>query len=164
MGIHLVRGDRTCTHCGYAMYECTCGKKRNTSGDVVAYQNYTDYRGFSDYATTKRITHEEAKQKYMEELNPLDNERLDAFFLRTSKHIQQLNEYSSQHHLVGTKKGAWQCHTSSRYCFICVQIQLTNLLQSIIDTLPVIVDFKEISFKTNIDDDGIYHYHLQTPS
>ncbi len=128
----------TCTHCGYEKHECTCGKKRNTSGDIVAYQNYTDYRGFSDYATTRRISHEEVKQKYMEELHPLDGERLQDFFKRTSKHIQQLNEYSSQHHLVGTKKGAWQCHTSSRYCFICVQIQLTNLLTVIIDNISEI--------------------------
>ncbi len=144
----MTRLDSTCSHCGFQLYECTCGKKRNSSGDVVAYQNYTDYRGFSDYATTKRITHEEAKQKYMEELHPIDNETLQAFFKRTSKHIIELNEYSSQHHLVGTKKGAWQCHTSSRYCFICVQIQLTNLLNVIIETL----DPQGYSFKVTTDE------------
>ncbi len=159
----MTRLDSTCPHCGFQLFECTCGKKRNTSGDVVAYQNYTDYRGFSDYSTTKRLSHEETKQKYMEEINPLPDEILLSFFKRTDKHIQQLNEYSSQHHLVGTKKGAWQCHTSSRYCFICVQIQLTNLLTSIINTLPDLVNLENITFKTNIDDDGIYHYHLQLP-
>ncbi len=83
----------------------------------------------------------------MEELHPLDGERLQDFFKRTSKHIQQLNEYSSQHHLVGTKKGAWQCHTSSRYCFICVQIQLTNILTSIIQNLPQFYNHENISFE-----------------
>ncbi len=148
-----MKSDRTCTHCGFAMYECTCGKKRNTSGEVVAYQNYTDYRGFSDYATTRRITHEENKQKYMEELHPLSGETLLAFFKRTQTHIQQLNEYSIQHHLVGTKKGAWQCHTSSRYCFICVQVQLTNLLCSIIETLPQLRKLEKLSFKITTKDD-----------
>jgi len=130
------------------MYECTCGKKRNTSGEVVAYQNYTDYRGFSDYATTRRTAQADHKQKYMSELHPLNNESLLSFFDRTQTHIQQLNEYSIQHHLVGTKKGAWQCHTSSRYCFICVQVQLANLLQSVIENLPIFVDLTKLHFET----------------
>ncbi len=154
--------DKTCTHCGFTRAECICGKKRNTSGDVVVYQNYTDYRGFSDYATTRRVTHEESKQKYMEELHPLPNENLHAFFDRTKIHIQQLNEYSIQHHLVGTKKGAWQCHTSSRYCFICVQVQLTNLLESIINTLPQLVSIDDLKFNVSKNEEGINQYNLQS--
>ncbi len=152
--------DKTCTHCGFTRAECICGKKRNTSGDVVAYQNYTDYRGFLDYATTRRISQAETKQKYMEELHPLPNENIMAFFERTAKHIQQLNEYSIQHHLVGTKKGAWQCHTSSRYCFICVQVQLTNLLESSIKALNEILDLQKFYYEISETPDGIKQYKL----
>ncbi len=158
------RLDKTCTHCGFTRSECICGKKRNTSGDVVAYQNYTDYRGFSDYATTRRISQAESKQKYMEELHPLQSENLSAFFQRTQTHIQQLNEYSIQHHLVGTKKGAWQCHTSSRYCFICVQVQLTNLLTSIIETLQNDKIISDTFFTVTKDENDISKYKLNYPN
>ena len=44
---------KTCNGCGYDMNNCECGRKRNTSGDVVMYSNYTDWRGQeSKYAMT----------------------------------------------------------------------------------------------------------------
>ncbi len=42
----------TCPNCGYLRSNCMCGRKRNTSGDFVAYQNYQKYPNDQNYAMT----------------------------------------------------------------------------------------------------------------
>lgn len=121
-----LQGMKTCQSCGYTMEHCECGRKKNTSGSTVKYQNYQSYPQESDYAMTQRISrtsHEEIK--IMQELNPVDGEPLETYLKRKSIAEAKLTEYAITHHLYGTKR-AWSCHTSSRYCFICTMAQLID--------------------------------------
>lgn len=121
----------TCPHCDYPRSDCHCGRKKNTSGQYVAYNNYTDYRNINDYAMTARINRTSAEdRKIMEELLPMDNEPLDNYIQRSAIAEQKLTEHAIQHHLYGTKR-VWSCHTSSRYCFICTMAQYININRSL---------------------------------
>ncbi len=129
----------TCKHCGYLKAECTCGKRRNTSGDPVTYQNYNDYRGMMDgnYSQTSRIQRSNPEErKLMTELNPVDGETLTNFIKRTDIAENEVIKYAIQHHLFGTRKGAWACHTTTRYCFICVTAQFLNICRTLFTQLP----------------------------
>ena len=123
--------DTTCSHCGYQRVHCQCGRPRNTSGQPRMYQNYNDYRGEDDYAVTSRINRTSAEQrKIMEELLPYDTQLLSDWLKQAEIAEEQLTKNAVHHHLYGTKK-AWACHTTSRYCFICVMAQYINTHRSI---------------------------------
>ncbi len=99
------------------MRHCECGKKRNTSGEVVRYSNYTNYSDDkSMYSMTSPLAYQRDTEarKYFEEILPLDKEQLDIWIERTAQHTVKLTEYSRNWHIYGTKK-TWACHDSSRY-------------------------------------------------
>jgi hypothetical protein len=144
----MLEKQGTCQHCGYEKRNCMCGRKRNTSGDYVAYNNYTDYRNINDYAMTARINRTSAEdRKIMEELLPIDGEPLDNYIERTNIAEQKLTEHAIQHHLYGTKR-VWSCHTSSRYCFICTMAQYINTTRSI---LMMMKDLEKTKYIINVD-------------
>lgn len=124
----------TCSGCGFQRKDCICGKRRNTSGSVVAYSNYNDLRGAADYSTTRR-TLRETERTYFQELLPVNDEELITYFERTSQQAQKLIEHSIFHHLYGTKQ-TWSCHTSTRYCFICTLCQQVETLRQITKAIP----------------------------
>ncbi len=97
----------------------------------MKYTNYTDYSQEENmYAmhTPIRARNEEAL-KYLEELYPEDNEHLDTYIRRTARHVHKLSEYAYHQHIYGTKR-TWSCHQSSRYCFICTQTSLVEILRN----------------------------------
>lgn len=130
--VTMLEKKGTCPHCDYPKRDCHCGRRKNTSGDYVAYNNYTDYRGTDNYAMTARINRGVSPEErhIMEELQPMDEELLSNYIKRTEIAEHNLCKYSIQHHLYGTKK-VWACHTSSRYCFICVLVQFVNVTRAI---------------------------------
>ncbi len=120
--------EKTCDHCGYQRTFCQCGRPRNTSGEVTKFQNYTDYTGAElDFGLTspmRRSSKEQrAEKKYIEELNPTNKEKLYTYLQRTQKGMAAVRQKSHSYHLWETKKGIWPCHSTSRYCFICVKNQ-----------------------------------------
>jgi hypothetical protein len=129
-----------------------CGRKRNTSGDYQLYSNYIDYRGTDDYAVTARINRSSAEErKLVEELSPVDGELLITFIERTSLGIEKVCENGIKHHLFGTKK-VWACHTSSRYCFICVMAQYVSTLGALWITLREVMPEEEVRrYHINVD-------------
>lgn len=139
------------------MMQCVCGKKRNTSGGVVAYSNYRDMRYTDDYAMTSRINRTSAEErKIMEELLPIDGESLDNFVKRTAIAEQKLVEHAVAHHLYGTKR-VWSCHTTSRYCFICTMAQFIECTRAIlmsfqnVEDVLIRVDDSEMPPKISLD-------------
>lgn len=140
----MLEKQGTCPSCGYEKKNCMCGRKKNTSGDYVAYQNYTDYRNTNDYAMTQRINRGSSEErKIMEELLPVSGEKLTTFLKRTEIGEQKLIEHSIQHHLYGTKR-VWSCHTSSRYCFICTTSQYLNVNRSLFISLQELITLENI--------------------
>lgn len=147
----------TCTHCGYLKEQCQCGKKRNTSGDVVMFNNYTDQRGTSDYSLTSKIGYAsddriKPKMKLMDELHPIDGEKLLTYLKRTEIGEIELSTYSIAQHLWLTKKGVWACHSSSRYCFICNLVQFNNVNRAIFETLQQLTDISKYYIKVDHTD------------
>ncbi len=145
----------TCSSCGFEKRFCMCGKKINTSGEHVMYQNYTDLRGIgSDYSTIRRSDPSGQKlgRKFMEELMPVDKETLLNWYHRSEIAEDKLCEYSIQHHIYGTKK-TWTCHDSSRYCFICTLVQYVNSHRIINSSLSNLIDLSRVV--THITDDSL---------
>jgi len=154
----MIEKKGTCKSCGYEMKYCICGKKKNSSGDVQLYQNYNDYReaSYQNYAVTSKInrtTREE--RKIMEELSPVDGELLSTYLKRTEIAEHELIQYSIHYHLYGTRKGAWACHTGSRYCFICSTAQYLNVNRAIYENLSQIVDLTKIIIHITHNEDEI---------
>lgn len=149
----MILNEKTCTHCGFQRSQCVCGKKRNTSGDVALFNNYTDFRGTADYALTSRISRTNpSERKLMEELQPIDGEELTTFIKRTDIAEEKLNEYSIAQHLWLTKKGVWACHSGSRYCFICTLVQLNNCNKAFLSILPSIIDISNLRIRVDTSD------------
>lgn len=147
---NMIEKTGTCNGCGYEKRHCMCGRKRNTSGDYAAYQNYRDYRNINDYAMTARINRTSVEErKIMEELLPVDGELLTTYIKRSSVAEQKLTEHSIQHHLYGTKK-VWACHTSSRYCFICTMAQYVNVHRALWNSLADVIDISKITISVNV--------------
>ncbi len=97
------------------------------------YTNYNDYRNDSNapYSMTARINRSpEIARKFMEELQPVNDEMLTNFYTRTEIAEKELVSYGIHQHLYGTKR-VWSCHTSSRYCFICTKAQYIDIHRSI---------------------------------
>ncbi len=120
------------------------------------YQNYTDYRqsSYDDYAVTKRINRTSAEtRKIMEELAPVDGESVQTFLTRSDIGVRKLIEYSMHQHLFGTRKGAWACHTASRYCFICSTCQYLDILRSSLMQIQEINPNKEYYFNITTYED-----------
>lgn len=90
----------------------------------------------------------------MEELHPVDGEQLLTFMSRTEKAISNLTEYSNNQHIYNTSK-TWSCHTTSRYCFICVSNQYISVLRSIIELLPEMVMLEQVHIKLHEIPNGI---------
>jgi hypothetical protein len=145
----MIEKRGTCDHCGHMKSHCVCGRPRNTSGDTVKYNNYTDFRNHDDYAMTARINRTSSEErKIMDELSPISGENLKTFIKRTSLAERKLTEYAVTHHLYGTKR-VWSCHTSSRYCFICTMAQYIEVNRMVLEHIP-----KPENYIINIDDDG----------
>ncbi len=143
----MLEKSGTCDTCGYEKRNCMCGRKKNTSGEYVMYQNYKDFRKIDDYAMTARINRTQTEdRKIMEELQPMDGEFLSNYIKRTELAEQKLIEYSINHHLYGTKR-VWSCHTSSRYCFICTMAQYLQNNRSILLSLEKSTERYQIKIK-----------------
>jgi hypothetical protein len=177
--LHRRRGgereiEKTCPRCGYQRTHCQCGRdinhdgrgakakqvgRRNTSGDLVRYSSYEDWsKEPEDFSRTSRIhraTREE--RKFMEELLPVQDERLATYFERSRLARNALIEYSMHRHLYGTSK-TWPCHTQSRYCPVCTlcqEVQIgTSILQSLLETHPELIK-DTIQIEKEYGNDGI---------
>lgn len=168
--IYDKRQDKTCSSCGYQMAYCECGKRRNTSGDVAKFNNYQDYYSNNwarkNFAMTSRIErHSEAERKFMEELIPIDGENAITYIQRTDINEAKLIEHSIWYHLYGTRKGAWPCHTSSRYCFICNCCQMLEINRQVILEMGNFLDLSKLIIKVTQDPDKILpKIHLENIS
>lgn len=155
----------TCKSCGYENKHCICNQEnqhgtiypRNTSGNKRMYQNYTNYgaKEYDDYSRTSRIHKQNPQErKIMEELHPIDGELLITFLQRSEIAEQKLTEYSYNQHIYNTSK-TWSCHTTSRYCFICVMLQYVNVNRALFENLQEITDISDIHIKLTIIPNGI---------
>lgn len=151
--------EQTCPRCNYQRSFCQCGRKRNTSGDVVRFSSYEDYtKEDNDYARTARPYRASAEErKFMEEFLPIDNEEYGTYIIRTNEAVKGLIEYAVHRHLYGTSK-TWPCHTQSRYCPVCQfaqQCQIhRQLMVSHLNTHPKFYKDR-IRIQKKYDRDGI---------
>jgi hypothetical protein len=147
--------NKTCDHCGYDRVHCQCGRKRNTTGDPIKFQNYEDMRSSSDYAMTSRIRRADPQQrKIMEELMPVDEELLLTYIKRTDIATNELCKYGVHQHLFGTKR-EWSCHTTSRYCFICTMAQFIDTMRGILTMIPQ-EKLSDLHIQVDNDPESIY--------
>ena len=151
----MLEKSGTCPHCGYEKKHCICDEgnqrgtihRRSTDGTIRKYNNYTDYREVDDYAMASRINRTDpAKRKIMEELHPHDGESLHSFLERSDTASQKVAEHGIYHHLFGTKK-TWACHTTSRYCFICVLAQENECYRMLFQSLREEFDLYRLFIK-----------------
>ena len=139
----------TCDHCGYLKRNCMCGRKRNTSGEVVMYSNYTDLRNSDDYAMVSRIQRtSKEERKIMEELNPVDGENLITFLKRNDTAEFELCKYAIHRHLFGTKK-TWPCHTTTRYCLVCTLVQVVSVNRALWESMFKLKDMSKMKIQVN---------------
>ncbi len=137
----------TCPNCDYEKMFCICNNnkirnhntgKRNTSGDLVRppYQNYSEQE---DYARHQHYDPSSYERKFMQEFFPIDTEQLTTYISRTNIQSEKIIESSVHKHLYGGKK-AWPCHTTTRYCPVCILAQQVEQLRQIIISLSEVQD------------------------
>ncbi len=135
--------------------------KRNTSGDKVQFNYWTDYTDKKDmFAMTSSITRQQSRQeiKHNPAILPMDNEELKTWLQRTIKESIDLTEYSRYHHITGTTK-TWACHTSSRYCFICVLCDFVDILRIMADGIQK--NPQKFRWSITLAEDESNRYQLQ---
>ncbi len=149
----------TCPNCDFEKVYCICDNtrirnhntgKRNTSGDLVRppYQNYSEQE---DYARHQHYDPNQYERKFMQEFFPIDREPLSIYISRTNLSSKKIIESSVHKHLYGGKK-VWPCHTTSRYCPICILAQQVEQLRQIIIALSETQDISVLNLKvTNSD-------------
>ena len=157
--------DNTCPHCGYARTFCICGRKRNTTGDVQKFQNYQDYTTDSDnYAMTAKFKRplDKHEKKFLEELNPINGEAITTWIKRSDLSASNVCGYGHSQHLWGTSKGEWACHRTSRYCFICTQIQHIQILRITIQAIHEHIDIEKLHWDVTLNEDKQAIYSIQS--
>lgn len=139
--------ERTCPSCGYQRAFCQCGRKKNTTGESVKFQNYQDYTHDTDnYAMTSKIRRRQDKieKKFQQHLNPVNNESVYTWIDRTETMVDTLLKYSHAQHLWETSKGQWACHRTSLYCFICTSNQIIEMYRMMSHALQDRVDISKL--------------------
>ena len=156
----------TCKHCGYDKVHCQCGLppekrdtkeygKRNTSGHLVRFNNYTDLRNTEDYAVTSRISRSgEAQRRIIEEYQPIHKEPVLTWLERSRIAEEAVSKFGIQLHLFGTKR-EWACHTTARMCPICTPIQQVQLTRSVIQALANSLDLSTYVFEVENTPKGL---------
>ncbi len=135
---------------------------RNTSGDKVQFNYWDDWKGKKDlFALTSSVVKQEEKSevKHMSSLFPVDGERLESWIRRTARDSLELTENARYHHIHGTKS-TWACHTSSRYCIICVACDYVDILRC------MALSYMELDLKTppiwelSLDEVGVTRFKV----
>ena len=145
----------TCQKCGFDRRACTCGKKRNTSGDVQMFGNYTDWVTTPENFSMRTGGGTTAKErKFMKELQPIHGETILSWINRTDYAVKELIQYALHHHTFGTKK-TWACHISSRYCIICVLCQQVEQTTGVLTSLIPLSDLSKTYFVCRLNSEGI---------
>jgi len=150
----------TCDNCGYEKMFCICNNsrtrssntgKRNTSGDLVRppYQNYQDQ---DDYSRHQHYDPSSTERKYMQEFYPIDKEPVSTYISRTNTASQKVIESSIYKHLYGGKK-VWPCHTTTRYCPVCILAQQVEALRQIVIALSTTQDMSKLLLKVELTTD-----------
>lgn len=145
----------TCPNCDYEKMYCICNNqksrnyntgKRNTSGDLVRppYQNYSEQ---DDYSRHQHYDPNAYDRKFMAEFYPVDGEPVDIYISRTNLISTKIIESSIHKHLYGGKK-VWPCHTTTRYCPVCILAQQVEQCRNIIISLAEHMDMS--TFHINI--------------
>ncbi len=108
------------------------------------------------YALTSSINRQEERSavKHMEALFPTDGEQLSSWTRRTARDSMELTENARYHHIHGTSK-TWACHTSSRYCFICVLCDFVDILRTMALSFP-----EGGIWSLSLDDQGVTSYKV----
>ncbi len=146
--------EKTCAGCGYQRTFCQCGRPKNTSGETKMFQTYDDWTSKdNDYSRTASFNRAPAERKYMEELYPINKEPVDTWIQRTSIASKKCCEHSYAQHLFNTRK-QWACHTSSRYCFICVMIQQIEMLRILAISLTEMLSLHDYCWYVTEKDGG----------
>ncbi len=144
----------TCEVFDYEKVNCICHNqkirnhntgKRNTSGDLVrpTYQNYTEQE---DYARHQHYDPNSYERKYMQEFWPINGESVSNYLARTNLSSKQIIESSVHKHLYGGKK-VWPCHTTSRYCPICILSQHVEMLRQMLVAHSEVQDISKLILK-----------------
>lgn len=134
--------------------------KRNSSGDLVKFNYYTDYTKEKNlYAMTSSIHQQQQRNeiKHNNDILPIDRESLNIWLKRTIKSSMDLTEYSRNQHIHGTTK-TWACHTSSRYCFICTLCDFVDILRIMAHGLEDLGT--SMQWSISVDEDGETRYQL----
>ncbi len=153
----------TCSICDYEKMFCICHNqkirnnntgKRNTSGDLVRppYQNYSEQE---DYARHQHYDPNSYERKFMQEFFPIDLEPVSIYIARTNVQSEKIIQSSVSKHLYGGKK-VWPCHTTSRYCPICILAQQVEQLRQIIISLSETQDMSLLILKVSTSDHPDY--------
>ncbi len=149
----------TCPSCGYEKIHCICNNKnqhgtmynRNTSGETQKYQYFQNYSNNpDDYSETARIYRHTDEQKFMEELNPVNEEYVTSFIARTAIATEKLIEHSMYKHIYGGRK-PWPSHTATRYCPVCTLCQFVNLFRDFCIELSNVIDISNLMIHTTLD-------------
>ncbi len=141
----------TCAVCDYEKMYCICDNAklrnyqtgaRNTSGDLVRppYQNYSEQ---DDYSRRQHYDPNSYERKFMEEFFPIQDELISTYISRTNLASQKIVESSIHKHLYGGKK-VWPCHTTSRYCPVCILAQQVEQNRKLIIALSEHMDMSKL--------------------
>ncbi len=156
----------TCSHCGFEMEKCVCGKKRNTSGDVAEfshYVNYQDERNMFAMTSPRMYQRDSEENKFFDEILPVDKELVSVWIERTLLHTTKLTEYSRYQHIYGTKR-TWSCHESSRYCFICTLCDFVDVLRMMAGSFMKCCPNTPMVWVISASKDGRSSYSLELAS
>ncbi len=149
----------TCPNCDFEKMHCICDNqrqrnhntgKRNTTGDLVRpdYQNYSQQ---DDYTRRQHYDPNSYERKFMEEFFPIDQEVVSTYIARTNMASNKIIESSIHKHLYGGAK-VWPCHTTSRYCPVCILAQQVEQLRQLIIALSETQDMSKIQLNVQQSD------------
>ncbi len=119
--------------------------KRNTSGELER-PPYLNYQADDDYSRHQHYDPNSYERKFMEEFYPIEQEQVSTYISRTNLASTKIVQSSVYKHLYGGKK-VWPCHTTTRYCPVCILAQQVEILRKIIIALSDTQDMSKLSIK-----------------
>ncbi len=152
----------TCDSCGYEKMFCICDNAkqrmhqtgaRNTSGDIVR-QPYLNYQAEDDYSRHQHYDPNSYERKFMEEFYPVEAEELTTYISRTNIASTKIVQSSVYKHLYGGKK-VWPCHTTTRYCPVCILAQQVEIRRKIIISLKDTQDMSTLRLHITSETVGV---------
>ena len=136
----MVRGQHTCTHCGYQKVHCQCGAHGNqemTEMTKLEMQQrnlrnqYTkNQMEFNDYEYSRKLRENTTLQYSI-----ATKETLSDYLIRLKTHIDLANRKNVRTHIHNNGRGCWFTHEDKFGvgCFMCEDHNLIYYLYSLIE-------------------------------